>query len=335
MSRIDSNIQHPAIEDVPGFDFLTIPEGKQRDFAFRLSDALRARYTVTLPPKAILDQFHLHKTTFSRAWQRFRQTHPDKSIWGFRVLAPYVRVMPSDWRNEETRKGGKAGDFKILLMHYPDLSQFVCDELFRRPKRDKIRESRITVTKLHENFLKECRRQGIPRKAYPFNIPGKAQRTFFIFARKLQLQNPRAAVAARYASEALMKMDASRLSQFTEPIDAKPYDLVEFDAHKIDVVIVIVFFDEYGRRVKKPLHRLWLLVVLDVATRAILSYYISLNREYTADDVIICLLRSIIPSTLPPLTIEGLRYPEDGGLPSAKIPKLRWALWRQLIIRQR
>jgi len=52
-----------------------------------------------------------------------------------------------------------------------------------------------------------------------------------------------------------MKMDASRLSQFTEPIDAKPYDLVEFDAHKIDLVIVIVFFDEYGRRVKKPLHR--------------------------------------------------------------------------------
>jgi len=143
-----------------------------------LSDALRARYTNALPLKAILDRFKLDKTTFLRAWKRFLETHPDKGIWGFRVLAPYVRVMPSDWRDEETHKGGKAGDFKILLMHYPDLSQFVCDELFRRPKRDKIRESRITVTKLHEDFLKECRRQSIPRKAYPFDVPGKAQRTF-------------------------------------------------------------------------------------------------------------------------------------------------------------
>lgn len=267
MSRIDSNIQHPAIEDVPTIDFLAIPEGEERNRALRLSDALRARYTNALPLKAILDRFHLHKTTFSRAWQRFRQTHPDKRIWGFRVFAPYVRVMPSDWRNEETRKGGKAGDFKILLIHYPALSEFVRNELFRKPKRDKIRESRITVTQLHENFLKECRRQGIPRTAYPLNVPGKAQRTFFIFVRDLQLQNPRAAVAARYASEALMKMDASRVSQFTKPINVKPYDLVEFDAHKIDLVIVIVFFDEYGRRTKKTLDRLWLLVVLGPARR--------------------------------------------------------------------
>jgi hypothetical protein len=113
MSRIDSNIQHPAIEDVPAIDFLAIPEGEERNRALRLSDALRARYTNALPLKAILDRFKLDKTTFLRAWKRFLETHPDKRIWGFRVLAPYVRVMPSDWRNEETRKGGKAGDFKI------------------------------------------------------------------------------------------------------------------------------------------------------------------------------------------------------------------------------
>ena len=99
-----------------------------------------------------------------------------------------------------------------------------------------------------------------------------------------------------------------------------------FDGHRIDAIFVLQLQD--GTFVELP--RAWLLVVQDVASFAILGYSICLRSEYSADDVLLCLKRAVMPWKRPELTVTGLRYPENGGLPSEIIPSLAWACWDEV-----
>jgi putative transposase len=83
----------------------------------------------------------------------------------------------------------------------------------------------------------------------------------------------------------------------------------------------------YGGFVKRVIDRFWILAIIESISRAILGYYISLNREYNANDVLLCVRNAIVPWKRRGLTIPGLKYPEHGGMPSEVIPELAWATW--------
>jgi transposase InsO family protein len=85
----------------------------------------------------------------------------------------------------------------------------------------------------------------------------------------------------------------------------------------------------HGGFIKRLLHRLWLLIVIDVYTRAILGYYVSLNLEYKSDDVLLCIKNALTPWKPRTLTIPGLEYATGAGLPSGVIPQLVWVTFEE------
>jgi hypothetical protein len=72
-------------------------------------------------------------------------------------------------------------------------------------------------------------------------------------------------------------------------------DVVEFDGHRLDVRLKVVVRDPLGFEQEFEIERIWLLVIVDVWSRAVLGYHVSLNREYSRYDVIRTIENALAP----------------------------------------
>ena len=88
--------------------------------------------------------------------------------------------------------------------------------------------------------------------------------------------------------------------------------------------------DADGTRRDVPLERLWLLVIIDEASRAVLGYQLSLAANYTADDVLDCVASSLKPWTPLETPSETIAYRTDGGFPSGVITECAWRAFDSL-----
>ena len=105
-------------------------------------------------------------------------------------------------------------------------------------------------------------------------------------------------------------------------------DVVEFDGHRLDLRLKVVVRDPLGFEQEFEIERVWLLVVVDVWTRAVLGYHVSLNREYSRYDVIRAIEAALEPHRRRVFTLPGVGYGECGGFPSEKLPELGYATWQ-------
>jgi transposase InsO family protein len=92
------------------------------------------------------------------------------------------------------------------------------------------------------------------------------------------------------------------------------------DGHRLDAVITLEVMDADGTRRDLPLERLWLLVVIDEASRAILGYTVSLESNYTTEDVMRCIAHCLIPWSPKEMPSTRVRYRPGAGLPSGILP---------------
>ena len=71
-----------------------------------------------------------------------------------------------------------------------------------------------------------------------------------------------------------------------------------------------------------------MLVIIDVYSRAVLGYHVSLSREYSRYDVIRTIEAALEPHRPRPFTLPGVGYGALGGFPSGKLPELGYATWQ-------
>ena len=73
-------------------------------------------------------------------------------------------------------------------------------------------------------------------------------------------------------------------------------------------------------------NRVWLLVVIDVYSRAILGWNLVLSAEYDRNDVVRTIQQCLVlQRKRTQLSIPGLRYASAGGFVSEAIPRLEGA----------
>jgi len=108
-----------------------------------------------------------------------------------------------------------------------------------------------------------------------------------------------------------------------------PYQVVEFDGHRLDVRLKIVIRDPLGFEQEFEIERLWLLVI-DVCTRAVLGYHLVLSREYSRYDVIKTIKQALAPHQPRTFTLPNVGYGVAGGFPSGKLPELGYAIWERM-----
>jgi putative transposase len=114
-----------------------------------------------------------------------------------------------------------------------------------------------------------------------------------------------------------------------------PFDVIEFDGHKIDLRVTLRVDDPLGFETLLALHRIWILVLLDVATRAVIGYSLALGREYSKDDIAEALQATLTPHATRAFRISGLHVRSGGGFQSEVIPETRVGVLEYAALRRR
>ncbi|OCT11468.1 hypothetical protein A8709_07310 [Paenibacillus pectinilyticus] len=268
----------------------------------------------------------IEKMEITRFVKRCLRVDKYGQILGFRGLNPNLHLISYERRvlpNDNT--SNYSGAFELLLKKHTDLRDLIHDKILGTDKKGlKITYS---VKYLHRKMIDKCIELKITPNQYPRNTVDEGRRSLERYVKDLKdrhfgnehINGETAAMIARSVGTGVQNY----ANNF------RPYGRVMFDGHKIDLILTIRYTDPDGNWVTKTLKRIWLLVILDVATKAVLGHLLCVKSEYSQMDVLQCIQNAINPHIPMTFTIKGLRYPEAGAFPSSCIPEAKWAVWRE------
>lgn len=301
---------------------------------FNLREASVFAYLNGEPLQVIREKYGFSRQFVHRLVMKCIATHPDGKIWGGRALLPYSRQKQYDRLalvKSSVNEGGQAGALTQLFEHHPDIQE-VIEALFFK-KVDKlltIHEAVISFKSLHKRFVDACRAKGIKATEYPFTSKWLGYHGLVKHLKKLALRRYGEAVQARFGKEAARNLNLGKSSQPLMPV-TRPYFRVEFDGHKVDISFVIKIPTPYGHFEERAVNRLWILVIRESLSGAILGYHVAYGLEYNQHEVSQCIKKSIQPWIPRKITTPGLSYPTQGGMPSCVIKELEWATFQELL----
>jgi putative transposase len=293
-------------------------------------------HAAAAPFAEILRRTGIHRRQVYRLLDHCLATHDDGRPYGWRGLLPYVRT--TDYRRTSSMEllpdglgAGAAGAFSQLLQTYPALAEWIAERVkckrvaLQQISTDQGLRTRLPGLKhLHSDFLRQCRSLGLTARDYPFNTEQLGIRSLSAAVRAECLRS--FARGARLAGATHLKglpADAAAVPAATQALD-----VVEFDGHRLDVRLKVVVRDPLGFEQEFEIERIWLLVIIDVWTRAVLGYHVSLNREYDRYDVIRTIEAALEPHHPRTFLLQGVGYGALGGFPSGKLPELGYATWQ-------
>ncbi|QBR04314.1 DDE-type integrase/transposase/recombinase [Paraburkholderia pallida] len=295
------------------------------------------RYARGEPVKDIEHATGVNRRQLYRLLERALELHHDGRIYGFRALiarvrvTEYVRVRPVTVQGERGSRGA-VGALSQLFERYPTLAGWLRLQLKqRRVKLDQrhtdgaLRTRLRGLQALHTEFLQQCRQMGLTAADYPFNTAGQAIRSVSACVKAELLRN--FGTAARAAGASHLKGLPRPDDEAGAPAASRPYQVVEFDGHKLDIRLKVVVSDPLGFAHEFEIERVWLLVIIDVCTRAVLGYHLVLAREYSRYDVIKTIEKALEPHPARVFSIPGLAYGSHDGFPSRRLPELAYVAW--------
>ena len=100
---------------------------------------------------------------------------------------------------------------------------------------------------------------------------------------KVLKENPNKAILIHGGSELQRKMQAG--DGVDRPVH-RPFQRVEMDAHKIDGRFTVAIPLLEGGYQNVLIHRIWVIVIIEVVTRLVLGYHMSLRKEISKEDVL-------------------------------------------------
>ncbi|NOT20425.1 MAG: hypothetical protein HOP24_09175 [Sideroxydans sp.] len=286
------------------------------------------------PWREIEKNFGLSRQFVNRLIHKCLATHPDGKIWGFRALLPFIRQKRYDRLakiKSGQQHGGQAGALTQLFETYPDIQESI-EALFLK-KVDKVitvHEAVISFKSIHKRFIDACRASGIKATDYPFTSKWLGYHGLVNYLKQLALIRYGEAVAARFGKVAARNLNLGLSAQPLMPA-TRPYFRVEFDGHKVDVSFIIKIPTPYGQCEERVVNRLWILVIRETLSGAILSYHVTYGLEYNQHEVAQCIKKAIQPWVPRKITTSGLSYPVHGGMPSHIIKELEWATFQELL----
>jgi len=342
-ARLGEGISHEAVAQTgrrglppfdlwPSVDEAGLPEDRQAKFLVRRA-ALKL-YMAGTKLQEISAQTGLSVGFIHRLLRKASQLHSDGRIWGLRAAIPWIRVASGDNWTYSAAPGDTTwsgpGAFSALLARHPTLDRFIRDHVLKRGRSHAIYESRERVIDLHRAFLRKCRELGLnPITDYPFSAKTAGYVSLAAYVRDILSEPTARAVFIKYGEAGLKNMRTGDGSQ--RPVQF-PYERVECDAHHIDALFCILFPDLHGAVIPLILPRLWVIAIKEIESRAILGYYLSLNKECTEEDLLRCIQNALTPWTPRQLSDSHLRYAEGAGFPSALNELFAGACWDEFSV---
>lgn len=246
-------------------------------------------------------------------------------------LVPYTRTAPlavDPWG------AGAAGALQLLFATKGghDLrTRFEKRILFKTGSKEKLSSKKIAKQELIVWFLKEARNLfEVPEENWPFDREKLGKVTLSKFIDQVLSQNPIRARALEGGPEAVKK---SKAGDGVDRPKLRLLERVECDAHETDVRCIILFPNPAGGWSSRLVHRIWAIVIVEVESRCVLGYSISIRKEPSKEDVLRA-IRSALQrwemrtSTL----VKDHKYHPNAGFPSKLDPSYVGACWNTMSV---
>lgn len=277
----------------------------------------------------IKSQTGVEPKTVYRLIDRCLTSHADGRIYGMRAAIPYARLKQYERTHSldsphSARGRGLAGAFTLLLQQYPALEKFLQRYVkLRNRQHGKARRAHKALARIHKKFLEKCRALDIKPHEYPFSQTMAGLRSMAAYLQKSEIR-------PRSFSKEHSGIGGTGQTQEDEPrapAATRAWEVVEFDGHKLDLRITVRVMDPLGFETLLELTRIWILVLLDVASRAVIGYKLALSSEYNKDDVAGALQAALTPFRPRQYKLPNLKIRSGGGFPSEVLPQTRYACW--------
>ncbi len=289
--------------------------------------ALQAYLSSSIPLETISENTGISKSELYRIVRRAFMTRSDGQPVGYLACVPRYRVKA--YERTSAGKTGTAGLMVQFLNSQPELKKLLDDMALGKSKIDQTVLRGRNIKRVWLHFRTACQKQGIDLSdTYPFTNVDGGREAIRNYVKSVQLMDFASSARVIYG-DSTGKL-ARENGTVIPKIPKKPYSIVQMDGHKIDGVFVLTMLDAQGELVELPLSRLWLLVMIDLSSRCILGYHISLLENYSSEDVLSCFASTL--ETWKSKEIEGVSdaYRTDAGLPSGVIDACRWRAFDKL-----
>lgn len=267
--------------------------------------------------------------------ERCQMPHEDGSLYGWRGAIPNLRTQA--WKRQTPPKppsasgGGTAGSLQWIFESPQGLGleQDFRDQILGN-KRHSLEGPRRRNISLFKWLLDELRSRGFEARGdWPFNVEKLGYNTIVKFIGRVLSENPQRQRALLGGQEAQRK---SRAGDGTQRPALRVFQRVECDAHKIDARMVVMVPSPHGGHEPRKLHRLWVIVIIEVASRAVLGYHLSLHRECSAEDVLRAIKRALTRWVPRELQFSSNAYVPEAGMPSARNDRYLGACWDEFSV---
>ena len=264
----------------------------------------------------IYDRTHIISNEVLRLIKKCCTETENNHMLGYSALIPYYR------NNKKKNK------IELLCENNPGLEDFIKGNYFG-DKRYTL-EKNMSIRSLHNRFLNYCRELNIADYEFPFSAKDKGYQTLSNYIKIIRNTNSSEAIKMENPN-AKQRFNSTGRGVKTSLKPYFPYQTVQLDGHRIDLLYSIEVEDHNGQIIKIPATRLWVIAVIDVATRAVLGYSVSARENYDHFSVLEAVKNSIMPHKIVELPY-GLKYPDNGGFPSTAYEESKWAIFDTIML---
>lgn len=313
----------------PTVDIFQLSKEDQQTFESR-KEAVELYFENILTLDEIAGKTSIKPRKLRRFIRRSLQLDKYGVPWGFRALIPhkniktYTKLISAKGFHNESM----TGELTLLFNKFPNIKDRV-DNLYLGRLSRTAKDPIMRPKNIHAHFLEECRKSGIKINEYPFNTQYLGYRSLTKYLESVR-ETHFGKASERYGKDAAQKAQNSGIGEQNYPVIIRPYQWVQFDAHRIDAIFAIMIETLEGDLVVRVLESIWVLAVIDIATRNVLGHHISFEKEYTAADVMTCFKNAIVPHQRRSISIPGLSYQATAGFPSELFKECEWAVWEAI-----
>lgn len=264
-----------------------------------------------------------------RLLRRCLLTHSDGKIYGWRGLVPNARLVPYTRTKPITVNGagrGAAGAMETLFTLTPGLRERFDKRILTPPSNSIVDEKRNRRS--HWRWLlSELRGMGYEiRNEWPFNTENMGYTSVCRYVKAVLAANPDQGAVICGGKDAGKKMKSG--DGVDRPVE-RLFQRVEMDANKIDGRFCVLFPRGDGSYAAKIVHRLWVIVLLEVMSRAVLGYLLSFRYEISKDDVFRAIKKALTKWKRRTIAFGDEAYREGAALPSGHHDRYIGVCWEE------
>jgi transposase InsO family protein len=265
--------------------------------------------------------------------ERCLQPHSDGREYGWRGLIPYLQISPYRRKTKirvDQFGHGAVGAMRALLEAEPLFRREFEERILRSPPTAKLGEVKRTRLNHTSWFLGQLRERGYEhRNAWPFNTKSLGYNSICRFIDETLEANPRAAARLNGGKDMVTKLSSG--DGVDRPVK-RFLQRVEMDAHKLDGRFSVALPLPEGGHKEQIIHRLWVIVIIDVFSRLVLGYHLSLRREVSKDDVMRAIQSSLSRWRPRKISFSDTPYAPDAGFLSSDGPEAEGLCWDEMSV---